>query len=73
MRITYDKAADAAYVYLVRVVGPGEVARTIPGNPLQEMHVNFDLDNNGHIIGIEILGASKVLSQETLSRAETNS
>ncbi len=67
MRFTYDKDADAAYIYLVAAIAPGEVTQT--RHCLVDMHlaaVNLDFDSEGNILGIEILGASRALRSETL-------
>ena len=51
--ITYDADADAVYI----TVGRGKVDRTEETGPF-----NYDVDAEGHIVGIEILSASKVLA-----------
>ena len=51
--ITYDPEADAVYIALVR----GKVERTKEARPFL-----YDLDADGHIVGIEILSASKMLA-----------
>ncbi|GAA2365614.1 DUF2283 domain-containing protein [Nonomuraea africana] len=51
---TYDPEAGAAYIYLRGPIAPGGVARTVTGDSPM---VNFDLDENGRVIGIEILAA----------------
>ena len=51
--ITYDAEADAVYI----VVGHGKVDRTDETGPFV-----YDVDAEGHIVGIEILSASKVLA-----------
>ncbi len=51
--MTYDPAADAAYIYL----GRGKVAETREDGPFL-----YDVDEAGKIVGIEILSASKVLA-----------
>lgn len=56
MKSTYDKEADAAYIYL-KEISNEEVARTISLND----SINIDLDCEGKVIGIEILNASKNL------------
>ena len=50
MRVTYDPAADALYVY----VSIGEVAETREVAP----NVNLDLSASSEVVGFEILGAS---------------
>ena len=59
MRIEYDKEADALYIML-------KDARVDDNVDIEE-GVTIDLDENKHIIGIEILGASKKLSLENIT------
>ena len=58
MKIEYDKIADALYVYFreIEVFKSKEI----------EEGVVVDLDQNGHIVGIEILDASKRLTAREL-------
>jgi uncharacterized protein YuzE len=51
--ITYDAEADAMYI----TVGLGTVDRTEETGPFI-----YDVDAEGHVIGIEILSASKILA-----------
>jgi uncharacterized protein YuzE len=51
--ITYDAEADGVYI----TVGRGKVERTEETGPFI-----YDVDAEGHIVGIEILSASKVLA-----------
>jgi uncharacterized protein YuzE len=51
--ITYDPEADAVYI----TVGRGNIDRTQESGPFI-----YDVDAEGHIVGIEILSASKVLA-----------
>lgn len=55
MRTTYDKEADAAYIYIKENIKKGEVARTIALND----DINLDFDKKNKLIGIEVLRASK--------------
>lgn len=64
MKITFDKEADAVYMYF-KDISPGEVVKTISLNE----SVNIDLDSEGKAIGIEILEASKNLPQSALKSA----
>lgn len=50
---TYDPQAGATYVYLDDPTSPGGVARTAQ----VDATVNLDLDADGRVIGIEIIGA----------------
>jgi uncharacterized protein YuzE len=57
MRMTYDPAADAMYLYLTeRAAEDGEVART------EEVAAGLilDYDRDGRVIGIEMLSVSQL-------------
>lgn len=58
MRIEYDKQADALYIQLREA--------SVDDNIDIEEGVTVDLDEKRHIVGIEILDASKKLSLEDL-------
>lgn len=60
MKIEYDREADALYIQF-RDVDPSD-------NVDIEEGVTVDLDKDGHIVGIEILDASKRLSVEELTK-----
>ena len=51
--ITYDAEADAVYI----TIGRGKFHQTEETGPFI-----YDVDAEGHILGIEILSASKVLA-----------
>ncbi|MET8911620.1 DUF2283 domain-containing protein [Micromonospora sp. NPDC004551] len=53
---SYDSDADAAYIYLDHPIPPAAAQRVIPFDPDQGMF-NHDLNPEGHVIGLEILGA----------------
>ncbi len=55
MKITYDKTADAAYIYIRK----GIIKKTQHLSPL----INADFDKNGKMLGIEILDASLKFSK----------
>ncbi|HVV40157.1 MAG TPA: DUF2283 domain-containing protein [Nitrobacter sp.] len=59
--LTYDPEADAVYIK----VGRGEINRTHEAGPFI-----YDVDAEGHILGIEILSASKKLAPGAWQRAE---
>jgi uncharacterized protein YuzE len=58
LRIEYDKEADALYIQLREA--------SVDDNIDIEEGVTVDLDEKRHIVGIEILDASKKLSLEDL-------
>lgn len=61
MMITYDRVADAAYIELAPGIGVGGVAKTYPCDPIEAGVINLDFDSNGHLVGIEVLGAHRLL------------
>lgn len=71
MRMTHDAEADAAYIYLVDQVSRGEVAYSRVANiPLDRAALTIDFDEGGRVLGIEVLGASQVLRDETVQAAD---
>jgi uncharacterized protein YuzE len=68
VRVEYDQEVDAAYIYLAEIE-PGRVATTVPGWPGTEAFmINLDFDQEGRLLGIEVMGASSKLPTEFLSR-----
>lgn len=59
MKIEYSKQADALYVYFREI----EVAKSKE----VEEGVVIDLDEKGHIVGVEVLDASKRLTARELA------
>jgi uncharacterized protein YuzE len=55
--ITYDAEADAVYITMYITIGRGKFHQTEETGPFI-----YDVDAEGHILGIEILSASKVLA-----------
>lgn len=67
LRMTYDLDADAAYIYLTDPIGPGEVDRTtVLGHRFDCASVNVDLDVQNRVLGIELLGVSRLLRPEAI-------
>lgn len=70
VKIRYDPQADAAFIYLLDQIGFGEVARTqICDLEIKEGAVILAFDSAGMLIGVEVLGARKLLSSDVLDRA----
>lgn len=63
MKITFDKEADAAYIYLKEDIRDGESIKTIKVND----NIILDFDKEGKLLGIEILNASKNITKDFLS------
>jgi uncharacterized protein YuzE len=54
---TYDSDTDATYVYLDHPIEAGTAQRTKTFDTPIGMF-NLDLDANGHVLGLEILGST---------------
>ncbi|MDD5050218.1 MAG: DUF2283 domain-containing protein [Candidatus Pacebacteria bacterium] len=61
MKITYDKLADAMYIYFRK----GKIKKTV------EMNRNFiaDMDTKGNVLGLEILNASSQLPKNQIAKS----
>lgn len=71
VRVTYDKTADAAYVYLTEPQTRVKSARMYPCDPVDaDAMINLDFDEQGRLIGIEVLAASSRLPEYLLRSAE---
>jgi uncharacterized protein YuzE len=67
VRITYDPEADAAFVYLVDEIQPGEGSRSLMCDlEIREGAVILVLDGEDRLVGVEILGASRLLPNALL-------
>lgn len=64
-RVTYDKEADAAYIYL-KTIGPGEASYQLR----PAVDIILDINRDGALIGIEVLRATTSLPREVLDGAE---
>ena len=70
MRLIYDSEADAASIYLVDSIQPGGTARSeVCDVELPGCSVILDFDAADKLIGIELLGASKLLPAKLLETA----
>jgi uncharacterized protein YuzE len=66
-KITYDREADAAYIYFSNFV---TVDKTYSCDPKEvDGMINLDF-SNGKLVGVEVLDASYKLSKEMLAGAE---
>lgn len=70
MRLTYDPEADAAFLYLVDEIRPGEVKRSqwVPLR-MKGASMTVSLGEDGRALGVEFLGASKQLAPLLLEAA----
>jgi uncharacterized protein YuzE len=69
MRATYDPDADAAFIYLTEIA-PGEAASSsLLNRYMENAAVTAVFNQADHLVGIEVLGASRVLPPEFLAAA----
>ncbi|WP_436498105.1 DUF2283 domain-containing protein [Actinokineospora sp. HUAS TT18] len=66
---TYDVEADAYYLCLVPEIAAGAAVCQVPVDGIERGEVILDLDANGGLLGVEVLGASALLSQSLLAVA----
>ncbi|MFG3047565.1 DUF2283 domain-containing protein [Streptomyces sp. NPDC048241] len=71
VRVTYDKTVDAAYVYFTDPQVRVNSAYTYPCDPVDvDGMINLDFDEQGRLLGIEVLAASSKLPTYLLQSAE---
>ncbi|MGW1848913.1 DUF2283 domain-containing protein [Streptomyces sp. NPDC001966] len=70
IEVTYDKTADAAYVYFTDPQDRVNSAQMYPCDPVDvDGVINLDFDEQGRLIGIEVLAASSKLPEHLLKSA----
>ena len=69
--MTYDRTADAAYVYFTEPQARVKVANMYPCDPVDvDGMINLDFDDEGRLLGIEVLAARSKLPEYLLRSAE---
>lgn len=67
LRLAYDADANAAYIYVKDALAPGEVIRSeVCDVDIKETAIVLQFDAEDRLVGIEILGARKLLPREVL-------
>jgi uncharacterized protein YuzE len=70
-KVTYDRKADAAYIYFVDMGARPKSAHMYACDPVEVGGmINLDFDEDGRFVGIEVLAASSKLDSRVLDRAE---
>jgi len=65
-KITFDKKANAAYLYIVDI-GSADVVRTQECDVDQMLgSINLDFDKDNRLVGIEIINANQVLPKRLI-------
>ena len=72
VRISYDPDSDAAMIFLTGDIAPGGAPRSAMCDlEVQEAAVILLLSEADRLVGIEVLGASKLLPPELLAGGES--
>lgn len=61
MKIEYDKIADSMYMFLSKK----EIVKTVPINE----SIILDIDAQGSLVGIELIGVSSQISKKALQES----
>ncbi len=68
IKISYDKNADAAYIFFEDEAG---IKKTYPCDPKAvNGMINLDFNSSGRLVGIEVVDASKKLAKDILENAD---
>ncbi len=66
MRATYDADVDCGYIFLFEDIEPGGVHHSVEAKIATHRifgSLIIDVDHDGHVIGIEVLGVSNIMPQ----------
>ena len=72
MRVTYDPDADAAYIYLREIEPGGAKHQCLIECASATGMIILDIDAEGRLIGIEVVGARNGLPHEVLALDRPN-
>jgi len=68
VHLAYDSEANAAYIYMKDQIAAGEIVRSeVCDVAIEETAVILQFDAKDCLVGIEILGARKLLPKELLA------
>jgi uncharacterized protein YuzE len=74
MRLSYDEESDAATIYIANEIAPGGAPRSVMCDlEVRDGAVILLLDEDDRLVGIEVLGASRVLPPTVLHGFESPS
>ena len=69
--MTYDPEADAAYLYITDPIEAGaSVSNSTLRREMESASVIADFDRDGRLLGIELLGVSRLLRSEAVPSSE---
>jgi uncharacterized protein YuzE len=69
--MTYDEVADAAYIYLSDPIERGgEASSSVLDKKLDRASVIASFDQQDRLVGIELLGVSRLLRADAIPKTE---
>jgi uncharacterized protein YuzE len=70
-RVTFDRSANAAYIYFDGEIERGASVAQCPVEcPKLKGELILDIDKHGRLLGMEVLGATRVLPYRFTEEAE---
>lgn len=70
MKVRYDRVADAAYIQIAERDEYRQVGATVMLDPVEVGGiVGVDLDEDGRIVGLEVMDARSMLTPSVLAQA----
>jgi uncharacterized protein YuzE len=73
MRMTYDQDADAAYIYVSEESHEATDFQTCGPLEVENASIILIYNPSHHLIGVEVLGASRLLGPDSLAAADSAS
>lgn len=70
MRMTVDREVDAWYLQIVNVIAAGQAVEQVVVGRAGRGEIVLDFDPDGFLLGVEVLGASRLLTAGVLDASE---
>jgi uncharacterized protein YuzE len=70
MRVTYDSEANAAYFDIEDDVAEGSAVENVVIERPGRGDIVLDFDADGHLLGVEVIGATELLCTTALAAAD---
>jgi uncharacterized protein YuzE len=68
--MTYDSEADAAYFYIEHGFAEGSAVENVVVERPGRGDIVLDFDAGGHLLGVEVIGATELLRTTVLDNAD---
>lgn len=70
MRIEFDSSANAAYLSIESHIPAGSAVENVVVGRNGQGDIVLDFDAGGRLLGVEVIGATELLSQAVLAAAD---